>query len=99
MQNIVTTIGFPMEKASRILLCAQGVSALEIFVLPYVWQAAKEGKTGIHVAIVSHGLCIGELVSELLNWDGKKGRSTGSEYSDIPNAGWNRVVIDIEVSG
>lgn len=64
-----------------------------------MWQAAKEGKTGIHVAIVSHGLCISELVSELLNWDGKKGRNTGSEYGDIPNAGWNRVVIDIEVSG
>ena len=80
-------------------LAVRARSALEKFVLPYVWQAAKEGKTGIHVANVSHGLCISELVSGLLNWDGKKGRSTGSEYSDIPNAGWNRVVIDIDVSG
>ena len=71
--------------------------ALEKLVLPHVWQAAKEGKTGIHIAIVSHGLCISELISELLNWDGKKGRNTGSEYSDIPNARWIRVVIDIEV--
>ncbi|KAN0139780.1 Histidine phosphatase superfamily [Lactarius tabidus] len=78
-------------------LAVRARNALEKLVLPHVWQAAKEGKTGIHVAVVSHGLCISELISELLNWDGKKGRSTGSEYSDIPNAGWNRVVIDIEV--
>jgi broad specificity phosphatase PhoE len=36
-------------------------SALEKLVLPHMWQAAKEGKTGIHVAAVSLGLCIGEL--------------------------------------
>ena len=98
MQNIVTTIGFPMEKASRILLCARGVPLKNSF-FPMCGKLLKEGKTGIHVANVSHGLCISELVSGLLNWDGKKGRSTGSEYSDIPNAGWNRVVIDIDVSG
>jgi len=73
--------------------------ALEKLVLPHVWQAAKEGKTGIHVAIVSHGLCIGELISELLNWDGKKGRRSGSVYGQTPNAGWSRVVIDIEGLG
>ncbi|KAN0139779.1 phosphoglycerate mutase [Lactarius tabidus] len=77
-------------------LAVRARTALEELVLPHVWQAAKEGKTGIHVAVVSHGLCISELISELLNRDGKKGRSTGSEYSDIPNAGWTRVVIDIE---
>ncbi|KAF8272225.1 hypothetical protein EI94DRAFT_1796359 [Lactarius quietus] len=45
---------------------------------------------------VSHGLCISELISELLNRDGKKGRRTGSEYSNIPNAACTRVSIDIE---
>ncbi|KAF8272223.1 hypothetical protein EI94DRAFT_1718766 [Lactarius quietus] len=60
--------------------------ALEKLVLPHVWQAAKEGKTGIHVAIVSHGLCI-------------EGRRSGSVYGQTPNAGWSRVVIDIEGLG
>jgi broad specificity phosphatase PhoE len=78
-------------------LAVRARTALEKLVLPHVWQAAREGKTGIHVAVVSHGLCISELISELLNWDGKKGRNPGSEYSDIPNTGWHRVVIDIEV--
>ena len=78
-------------------LAVRARMALEKLVLPHVWQAAKEGKTGIHVAIVSHGLCISELISELLNWDGKKGRNTGSEYSDLPNVRWTRVAIDIEV--
>ena len=80
-------------------LAVRARTALDKFVFPHVRQAAKEGKTGVHIAIVSHGLCISELISELLNWDGKRGRSTDSEYSDLPNTGWTRVVVDIEVGG
>jgi len=60
--------------------------ALTKFVLPHVWQAAKEGQTGIHVAIVSH---------ESLERRAKQGRRT--DYSHLSNTGWTRVVIDIEV--
>ncbi len=65
------------------------------FVLPHVWQAAKEGKTGIHVAIVSRGLCISELISELLERRAKQGRRT--DHSHLSNTSWTRVVIDIGV--
>jgi len=77
-------------------LAVRARTALDKLVFPHVWQAAKEGKTGVHVAIVGHGLCISELISELLNWDGKKLRRPGSQYSDLPNVGWTRVVVDIE---
>ncbi len=38
--------------------------AITTLLLPHV-QAAKEGKTGIHVAVVGHGLCISQMIPEL----------------------------------
>ncbi|KAI9448439.1 hypothetical protein H4582DRAFT_1900761 [Lactarius indigo] len=71
------------------------IIALTKFVLPHVWQAGKEGKTdGVHVAIGSHGLCLSESISELLEMGANKGRRTGHGLS---NAGWTRVVINAEV--
>jgi len=34
--------------------------AIQELVMPHVWKAAKEGRKGVHVAVVSHGLCISE---------------------------------------
>ena len=70
-------------------------TALAKFVLPHVWQAAKDGKTGIHVAIVSHGLCISALVSELLKKSAKHGEDT--DHRGLWNTAWTRVVVEIEV--
>ncbi|KAH9179165.1 phosphoglycerate mutase-like protein [Lactarius sanguifluus] len=68
-------------------------TGLEKFVFPHVWQAAK-GETGIHVAVVSHGLCITELVSELFK---KSTKQVGKpEEIGLTNTGWIRVVVDIE---
>ncbi len=78
-------------------LAERARSALANFVLPHVWQAAKEGKTGIHIAIVSHGLCINELISDLLKRSAKKLEGRKIEYSHLWNTSWTRVVIDIEV--
>ena len=55
-------------------LAERAKSTLEKLVLPRVWEAAKEGKAGIHVAVISHGLCIGELISELLKMNVKLGQ-------------------------
>ena len=70
-------------------------TALAKLVLPHVWQAAKDGKTGIHVAIVSHGLCISALISELLKRSAKQGEET--DHRGLWNTAWTRVVVDIEV--
>ena len=70
-------------------------TALAKFVLPHVWQVAKDGRTGVHVAIVGHGLSINALVSELL----KKSAEQGEEinYRGLKNTAWTRVVVDIKV--
>ncbi len=77
-------------------LAERARTSLERFVLPHVRQAAKEGKNGMHVAVVSHGLCISELISELLKMGVKQSRETN--YRGLWNTAWTRVVIDIEVS-
>ncbi|KAH9011737.1 phosphoglycerate mutase-like protein [Lactarius hengduanensis] len=68
-------------------------TGLEQFVFPHVWQAAK-GETGVHVAVVSHGLCITELVSELFKKSAKQVKKP--EDISLSNTGWIRVVVDIE---
>ena len=65
------------------------------FVLPHVWQAAKEGKTGIHVAVVSHGLCISQMISELLKLSARQDKV--KDYRGLLNTAWTRVAIEIEV--
>lgn len=75
-------------------LAKRARTALVKLVLPHVWQAAKEGKTGVHIAIVSHGLCISELISELLKRSAKQGTKTN--YRGLMNTAWTRVAIDIE---
>ena len=75
-------------------LAQRANKAIAAFVLPHVWQAAKEGKTGIHVAVVSHGLCISQMIYELLKMSAKQ---DDREYRGLLNTAWTRLVIDIEV--
>jgi broad specificity phosphatase PhoE len=35
--------------------------AIQELVMPHIWKAAKEGRKGVQVAVVSHGLCISEV--------------------------------------
>lgn len=35
--------------------------AINELVMPHVWKAARDGRKGVHVAVVSHGLCINEV--------------------------------------
>ena len=69
--------------------------AITKLVLPHVWQAAK-GKTGIHVAVVGHGLCILKMISEFLKMSAK--HAVGIvDHHGLLNTAWTRLVIDIEV--
>jgi len=76
-------------------LAQRAKEAITALVLPHVWQTAKEGKTGIHVAVVSHGLCISQIISELLKMSAN--HEEEREYRGLLNTAWTRVVIDIEV--
>ena len=76
-------------------LAQRAKEAITALILPHVWQTAKEGKTGIHIAVVSHGLCISQIISELLKMSAK--HEEERDYRGLLNTAWTRVVIDIEV--
>lgn len=78
-------------------LAERAKRAITQFMLPHVWQAAKQGRTGIHVAIVAHGLCINDMISELLRMSVNVNQSEYGAYDGLLNTAWTRVVIDIEV--
>lgn len=41
----------------------RATQAIEEIVMPFIWKAAREGKKGVQIALVSHGLCISEVRS------------------------------------
>jgi broad specificity phosphatase PhoE len=40
--------------------------AIRELVMPHVWKAAREGRKGVQLAVVSHGLCISEVLIHVL---------------------------------
>ncbi|KAH9850118.1 phosphoglycerate mutase-like protein [Lenzites betulinus] len=69
--------------------------AIDELVMPQVWRAAREGKTGVHIAVASHGLCISELVPALVFKDAS-GVHPGDNYRGLHNTAWTRVTIDVQ---
>jgi len=61
---------------------------------PTCGKLPKKNKTGIHVAVVSHGLCISQMISELLKMNAEHHEER--DYRGLSNTAWTRVVIDIE---
>ncbi len=72
--------------------------AITTLLIRHVFQAAKEGKT-IHVAVVSHGRCISQMISELLQMSTKQTNTNNIVASRccLLNTAWTRLVIDTEV--
>ena len=77
-------------------LAARAKQAVDDLLLPYVWSAARGGDHGLHVAIVSHGLCISELVPALLVRD-QSGIHPGHRYRGLLNTAWTRVTVKVKV--
>jgi broad specificity phosphatase PhoE len=75
--------------------------AVKELIFPIIRDAVKEEKEGVHVALVSHGLCISELVAAVVGLDYER-RSKGLEvpdrqYAGLRNTGWTRATIDLAV--
>ncbi|KAG7448891.1 phosphoglycerate mutase [Guyanagaster necrorhizus] len=51
---------------------------------------------GFHIALASHGLCIGELVHALLSYDPESNRE--ESYTGLMNTAWTRAVISLDPS-
>ena len=52
-----------------------------------------EGGLGYHVVIVSHGLCISEMVAAILRRSANAGATAGVRFKGLVNTGWTRVRI------
>jgi broad specificity phosphatase PhoE len=79
---------------SRDDLAQRVEEALTKILLPYAWKAAREGNHGVHIAVVSHGLSIHQLVSVLV----RKGTQEPGHFSPgIVNTGWCRVNVTVKV--
>ncbi|TFK52626.1 phosphoglycerate mutase-like protein [Heliocybe sulcata] len=75
-------------------LARRAEEAIDKFVMPHVWDAARSGKRGVHVALVSHGLCISELIAALMRKSAVGGGSA-DKYKGLLNTAWTRVAINV----
>ncbi|KAI0697909.1 phosphoglycerate mutase-like protein [Cytidiella melzeri] len=71
--------------------------AVKDLILSNVRKAAREGKKGLHVAIVSHGIFISELISALLTKD-RSGQHPGRKYRGTHNTAWTRIIVSVKGS-
>jgi len=76
-------------------LAIRANQAIEELILPHVQSAARQGLKGVHIAVVSHGLCISQLIAMLLKKDAS-GAAAG-DYRGLLNTAWTRVTIDVKV--
>lgn len=70
--------------------------AIEELVMPHVWDAARQGKKNVHVAIVSHGICISELIPVLVLKD-ESHQHPGHRWRGLLNTAWTRITVDVKV--
>lgn len=71
--------------------------AVNDIAVPYIWRAALKGESA-HIAIVSHGLCISELVAALVRKDtGLNKKATGHQWTGLRNTAWTRLEIGVSV--
>jgi len=70
--------------------------AIQGLVMPHVWRAKEEGAKEVKLAIVSHGLCVSELIPALL----KRGVKSGPmvNYRGLQNTAWTRVTVTVKDS-
>lgn len=74
--------------------------AVAELVTPNVWESARSGKD-LHIAVVSHGLCISELIGAVLRTDKDAATSGagGKRWTGMLNTSWTRVTVEISVRG
>ena len=71
--------------------------AINDIIVPYIWRAAHKGEPA-HIAIVSHGLCISELVAAVVRNDENLSKNaSGHQWTGLRNTAWTRLEIDVAV--
>jgi broad specificity phosphatase PhoE len=88
---------FPEGECTNDLTC-RALLAVQELLLPWVWKATRERRTDIHVAVVSHELCIAEILVALVRMDSGAGaRQTDFAYDGLQNTAWARVSVQVKV--
>lgn len=67
----------------------------DLVLKPYLSPAISSGVEDIHVAVVSHGLCISELIQALLKRN--DGGAPTKDYRGLLNTAWTRVTVQVKV--
>lgn len=71
--------------------------AVRDVVLPHVWNMARSGQDD-RIALVSHGLCISELVAALVRRDSRAlSDAHGKTWTGLQNTAWTRVGVNLMV--
>lgn len=77
-------------------LAARADKAVNELLMPMIWKSVREG-TRENVAVVSHGLCISELIPALLRKQQRGSSLQIGYYAGLRNTAWSRVVVTSEV--
>lgn len=75
-------------------LAARATRAVDEVIMPHVRSAGRGGRAE-HIALVSHGICIGALIRALLKRDSRNAVPM-REYAGMQNTAWARVVIKMQ---
>jgi broad specificity phosphatase PhoE len=78
-------------------LSRRAEKAVEELLLPYIWDTERDRSKNTHIAIVSHGLCIGAIMVALVKMDASGTRPSG-DYYGLLNTAWARVSVEVNVS-
>ncbi|EIN12988.1 phosphoglycerate mutase-like protein [Punctularia strigosozonata HHB-11173 SS5] len=68
---------------------------LDELLLPEVHKAVQSGERGIMIAVVSHGLCISELMAAFMRRDSGSGNDMGGRYRGMMNTAWHRISVEL----
>ena len=79
----------------------RAILGVKELIVPTIRDVVKEKKEDVHVALVSHGLCICEMVAALLALDyemkSKGQKVPDRQYAGLLNTAWTRATIDLAV--
>ena len=86
---------FPNGESLNDLAVRAERSIDDLVLKPYLSRAISSGAEDVHVAVVSHGLCIGELIPALLKRN--DGGLPTRDYTGLQNTAWTRLTVQVKV--
>jgi len=86
---------FPNGESLDDLAVRAGRFIEDLVLKPYLSRTISSGPEHVHIAVVSHGLCINELIAALLKRN--DGGSPTRDYRGLQNTAWTRVTVQVKV--